>query len=282
MQFYARFRDEVVAEPQTIAAHVSASREESRRRSRTIFDEALVAGARAARANPRDAAAKVAFVTIYHLLIEATLGLTAFEFIDAVPAREGAAARASSRATRRSTTTSSGTSGTGSGSCGRPSPATPSSRDRVRRPARPAPVGRRRAGSAGPRGHGLGGARRERRRDPRLRAQRAHPAAQHRGRSAHQPLRRARPRQYGQWACSSSCARCRSSTRPCSRSCCSSGSLPATRRRRRCAAGATAACGSCCRSLSIVAVRRRVIPFWLAVVVAVIGGVGPYAGRSAS
>jgi hypothetical protein len=30
--------------------------------------------------------------------------------------------------------------------------------------------------------------------------------------------------------------------------------------------------------LSIVAVRRRVIPFWLAVVVAVIGGVGPYAG----
>jgi len=30
--------------------------------------------------------------------------------------------------------------------------------------------------------------------------------------------------------------------------------------------------------LSIVALRRRVIPFWLAVVVAVIGGVGPYAG----
>ena len=30
--------------------------------------------------------------------------------------------------------------------------------------------------------------------------------------------------------------------------------------------------------LSIVALRRRVIPFWLAVVVTVIGGVGPYAG----
>ena len=30
--------------------------------------------------------------------------------------------------------------------------------------------------------------------------------------------------------------------------------------------------------LSIVAVRRHEIPFWLAVVVAVIGGVGPYAG----
>jgi hypothetical protein len=30
--------------------------------------------------------------------------------------------------------------------------------------------------------------------------------------------------------------------------------------------------------LSIIAVRLRVIPFWLAVVVAVVGGVGPYAG----
>jgi len=30
--------------------------------------------------------------------------------------------------------------------------------------------------------------------------------------------------------------------------------------------------------LSIVAVRRREMPFWLAVVVAVVGGVGPYAG----
>ena len=32
--------------------------------------------------------------------------------------------------------------------------------------------------------------------------------------------------------------------------------------------------------LSIVAVRLRVIPFWLAVVVAVVGGVGPYAGTA--
>jgi hypothetical protein len=30
--------------------------------------------------------------------------------------------------------------------------------------------------------------------------------------------------------------------------------------------------------LSIVALRRRVIPFWLAVVVTLIGGIGPYAG----
>jgi hypothetical protein len=32
--------------------------------------------------------------------------------------------------------------------------------------------------------------------------------------------------------------------------------------------------------LSIVAVRVRVIPFWLAVVVTVVGGVGPFAGTA--
>lgn len=34
----------------------------------------------------------------------------------------------------------------------------------------------------------------------------------------------------------------------------------------------------CLSLLSLAAVRRRSIPFWLAVVVAVIGGLGPYAG----
>jgi hypothetical protein len=32
--------------------------------------------------------------------------------------------------------------------------------------------------------------------------------------------------------------------------------------------------------LSIVAVRRKEMPFWLAVIVAVVGGVGPYAGSA--
>jgi hypothetical protein len=32
--------------------------------------------------------------------------------------------------------------------------------------------------------------------------------------------------------------------------------------------------------LSILAVRRRAIPFWLAVVVTVVGGVGPFAGSA--
>ena len=81
MQFYARFRDEVVAEPQTIAAHVTRSREELGDSFEVIFDQALVQAHARLAANPRDAGAKVEFVTIYHLLIEATLGLTAFEFI---------------------------------------------------------------------------------------------------------------------------------------------------------------------------------------------------------
>jgi ribonucleoside-diphosphate reductase beta chain len=81
MQFYARFRDDVIAEPQTIAAHVSRSREELGESFAVIFDQALVQAHERLAANPGDAGAKVEFVTIYHLLIEATLGLTAFEFI---------------------------------------------------------------------------------------------------------------------------------------------------------------------------------------------------------
>jgi ribonucleoside-diphosphate reductase beta chain len=81
MQFYARVQDEVVAEPTTIAAHVDRSRQELGDSFRTIFDEALVAAHDRLVADPRDAAAKVDFVTTYHLIIESTLGLTAFEFI---------------------------------------------------------------------------------------------------------------------------------------------------------------------------------------------------------
>ncbi len=36
----------------------------------------------------------------------------------------------------------------------------------------------------------------------------------------------------------------------------------------------------CLSLLSLAAVRRRTIPFWLAVVVAVIGGLGPFAGSA--
>jgi ribonucleoside-diphosphate reductase beta chain len=80
MQFYARFQDEVVSEPAVIATHVERAREQTSPAFETIFDEKLVAAHDRLLANPGDGAAKVAFVTIYHLVLEATLGLTTFEF----------------------------------------------------------------------------------------------------------------------------------------------------------------------------------------------------------
>ena len=81
MQFYARFRDEVIAEPQAIAAHVERAREQVSPAFRKIFDEALVLAHERLVAAPGDLAAKVRFVTIYHLILESTLGLTSFRFI---------------------------------------------------------------------------------------------------------------------------------------------------------------------------------------------------------
>jgi ribonucleoside-diphosphate reductase beta chain len=81
MQFYARFRDEVIAEPQLIAAHVKEARESVSDAFRHIFDEALVHAHEELVANPDDLAAKVRFVTLYHLVLESTLGLTSFKFI---------------------------------------------------------------------------------------------------------------------------------------------------------------------------------------------------------
>lgn len=46
-----------------------------------IFDQALVPAHKQLVADPTDRGGKVEFVTTYHLVIEATLGLTAFEFI---------------------------------------------------------------------------------------------------------------------------------------------------------------------------------------------------------
>ncbi len=89
MQFYARFQDEVVAEPAIIAVHVERAREQVSPAFRTIFDDKLVAAHERLLANPADTAAKVAFVTIYHLILEATLGLTTFEFSTRFMNREG-------------------------------------------------------------------------------------------------------------------------------------------------------------------------------------------------
>ena len=89
MQFYARFQDEVVSDPASIATHVERARGQISRAFRTIFDERLVAAHEKLVANPGDLAAKVAFVTIYHLILESTLGLTTFEFSTGFMEREG-------------------------------------------------------------------------------------------------------------------------------------------------------------------------------------------------
>jgi len=81
MQFYARVQNEVIAAPGLIAAHVARSRRELGESFAVIFDQALVDAHNRLAGNPGDAGAKVDFVTTYHLVIESTLGLTAFEFI---------------------------------------------------------------------------------------------------------------------------------------------------------------------------------------------------------
>ncbi len=81
MQFYARFQNEVVADPAAIAAHVRRAREVLAEPFRTIFDEALVDAHDRLRANPNDREAKVEFVTIYHMVIEGTLGITTSHFL---------------------------------------------------------------------------------------------------------------------------------------------------------------------------------------------------------
>ena len=81
MQFYARFQDEVVASPAEIAAHVDRARDEVSDAFRQLFDVALVEAHDALLARPEDLTAKVRFVTLYHVVLEGTLGLTSFKFI---------------------------------------------------------------------------------------------------------------------------------------------------------------------------------------------------------
>jgi ribonucleoside-diphosphate reductase beta chain len=89
MQFYARFQDEVVAQPDTVTAHVERARREVTPAFRKIFDQALVQAHERLVEAPGDLAAKVRFVTIYHLILESTLGLTTFRFATDYLRREG-------------------------------------------------------------------------------------------------------------------------------------------------------------------------------------------------
>ena len=88
MQFYARFQDEVVADPAAIGAHVERAREQISPAFRAIFDVALVEAHERLVANPADAEAKVRFVTLYHQVLEGTLGLTSFNFVTSYLERE--------------------------------------------------------------------------------------------------------------------------------------------------------------------------------------------------
>jgi ribonucleoside-diphosphate reductase beta chain len=88
MQFYARFQDEVVADPAAIAAHVERAREQISPAFRAIFDVALVEAHERLVADPGDAEAKVRFVTLYHQVLEGTLGLTSFNFVTGYLERE--------------------------------------------------------------------------------------------------------------------------------------------------------------------------------------------------
>jgi ribonucleoside-diphosphate reductase beta chain len=81
MQFYARFQNEVIADPAVIGAHVARAREVLGDPFRKVFDEALVNAHDRLCGNPRDREAKVDFVTTYHMVIEGTLGITASHFL---------------------------------------------------------------------------------------------------------------------------------------------------------------------------------------------------------
>lgn len=89
MQFYKRVQDEVIADPATIAEHVARSREQLGPSFGVIFDEVLVQAHERLAASPRDREGKIEFVTTYHLVIESTLGLTAFNFITRYLERDG-------------------------------------------------------------------------------------------------------------------------------------------------------------------------------------------------
>jgi ribonucleoside-diphosphate reductase beta chain len=81
MQFYARFQNEVIADPAAIGRHVERARQVLGTPFRKIFDETLVAAHDRLRREPRNREAKVDFVTTYHMVIEGTLGLTASHFL---------------------------------------------------------------------------------------------------------------------------------------------------------------------------------------------------------
>lgn len=81
MQFYSRFQNEVIADPAAIADHVGRAREVLSEPFKEIFDGALVEAHERLRLDPSDREAKVDFVTIYHMVLEGTLGIVTSHFL---------------------------------------------------------------------------------------------------------------------------------------------------------------------------------------------------------
>lgn len=80
-QFFSRFYDEVVGIDGGIDSQLGRVREELNDAFKTLFDEHLVDACNRLVADPHDLAAKVDFVTTYHMVIEGTLALTGQFFI---------------------------------------------------------------------------------------------------------------------------------------------------------------------------------------------------------
>ena len=89
MQFYARFQDEVVAEPATVAAHVERAREQVSDAFRHLFDGALVQAHEALVARPRRPRGEGPLHHALPPVLEGTLGLTTFKFVTDYLTREG-------------------------------------------------------------------------------------------------------------------------------------------------------------------------------------------------
>src|SRR5205814_2004277 len=80
-QFCAGFQSGVIAAPAAIADHVARARDVLGGPFRKIFDEALVQAHDRLLREPRERAAKVDFVTIYHMTLEGTLGIVTSHFL---------------------------------------------------------------------------------------------------------------------------------------------------------------------------------------------------------
>jgi ribonucleoside-diphosphate reductase beta chain len=82
MQFFDRFYREVVGyDDPDVERRLTRTREHLNEAFGKLFDEALVDAGQALIADPRDAGAKVDFVTAYHMVIEGALALTGQHYI---------------------------------------------------------------------------------------------------------------------------------------------------------------------------------------------------------